>query len=754
MAVRRIIVIGGGFSGLAVSALLAKAGYKVQLLEKNKELGGRARVLKKKGFSFDMGPSWYLMPEVFEKFFGLFEKKVSDYYELVRLDPRYKVFYGDEKEGMVLKDDLKQNEAVFEQIEKGSGKKLRQFLDKTKEVYELTTQGLVYQDVFNLKAWVRGENVKQVLKLITSFNFWQSWDSWLKGFFKSDKLRKILGFPAVFLGGSPFNTPALYSILAWADFGEGVWYPRGGMGKVVEGLEELAKEMGVEVITGVEVKKLLVKKGKVWGVRTERELIRAEAVVAATDVPMVELKLLPKKYQKEESNWSKKTIGISALLLYLGVKKRIENLVHHNIYFARDWEKNFREIFEAKTIPEDPSFYISARSATDRTIVPEGMEELFVLVPLGSGGQYSQVDLKKLKAGVIKKMEKMLGEKIEEYLTVEEQFTPADFERDYRAYKGTALGLAHTLNQSLWGRAESRSQKIKGLYFTGQYTNPGVGVPMALISAQITAEALIETDKTKEKIFKRGSVTYYYSSLFFKGQVKKDVFSLYAYVRQMDDLVDCEKPKIKDLEQMWQETKYEWQGKGGGSVVVKGMIELAKRKGFEWSWIEAFYRAMAADLKIKEYKSFEQLEEYMYGSAEVIGLMMAKILDLPEEAMMAAAKQGKAMQYVNFIRDVKEDEMMGRNYIGYGREIKEDQKKWVVFVAKAIDRYRKIQEEAEKGYKFIPKAYLVPIKTAAEMYNWTAKMIEDSPEVVWQKKIKPSKLQVLTTIVKNWLTLR
>ncbi len=748
---QKVVIIGGGFSGLAIAALLSKEGWDVTLLEKNRTLGGRARVFKKKGFAFDMGPSWYLMPEVFERFLATFGKKPSDFYELIRLDPRYQVVF-DDGERVILTDDLEQNMAWFETKEKGAAKKLSQFLKKMEKIYDVATKKLLYEDVWDIKVWTNPHNIRAAISVLTKFRFWQSWDQEVARYFKSEKLRQILEFSAVFLGGTPFNTPALYAILTWADFGKGVWYPKGGMIKVVDALHELAVKHGGKVITNAEVTAIEVNKGKVVGVKTAREYFAADIVIGATDMPHIEMDLLPSQYRTwDEPYWKKKSLGISAMLIYLGINKKIPKLTHHTIYTLTKWQQGFDEILKNKVLPENPSLYISVRSATDRSIVPKNSEEIVVLVPLGSR-RYDQNELNAYSKFIVHKLEKLLQVPLRKDIVVQQNFTPNDFQDDYNAYQGTALGLAHTFTQSLWFRPKQQSRKVKGLYYVGQYTNPGVGVPMALISAQLVAKHLSknkEKEQDSKNIFKNGSTTYYYSSLFFHGQIKKDVFSLYAYVRVIDDLVDCSQPKIKDLEEKWQDTRRAWRGEKVNNTLIENFVELAKRKEFKWEWIEEFWKAMRKDLEKKQYNSFSELEEYMYGSAEVIGLMMAQILDLPDQAMHAAALQGKAMQFVNFIRDVQEDEALGRNYLGYTSGQKKDPQAWFSFVRTQLKMFWQLQERAEAGYRYIPKKYLIPIKTAAEMYTWTAQQIYQNPAVVWEKKIKPHKAKVLMHVLKN-----
>jgi len=750
----KIVVIGGGISGLAASALLAKNGWDVTLLEKNPTLGGRARTLDLGDFHFDMGPSWYMMPEVFDRFFEIFGKKTSDYYQLARLDPRYQVFF-DEELSYILADDIDQNASSFGEIEKGADLKLKEYLKESKKTYEDFTKNLVFEDPWNFKVLLNTENLIALLTLIPKFRLFSSWHSYISRYFKDDRLQKILTFPAVFLGGSPYNTPALFSILNWADFGQGVWYPIGGMGKVVLALERLAIEKGVKIVNSASVKSIEVSNGRVTGVLTSDSHYQAEKVIAATDIPYVQSTLIPKEYRRDiENYWKEKSIGISAVLVYLGLNKRVTNAVHHSLYFSKDWKKNFDQILEKKILPDDPSFYISIRTATDSTIAPPESEEIFVLVPLGARTDYDPSDINSFVDKVISKVEKLLKTNFLENIVVKEVFTPKNFESDYNAYHGTALGLSHTLGQSLWFRERTRDSKIKGLFYAGQYTNPGVGVPMALISAQIVAKEIGEAFNQNDLIFKKGSVTYYYSSLFFTGQIKKDVFAFYAYVRLVDDYIDSASPDLRRFEETCKDTVACWEGKRVDNRIVSSFCEMAKRCGFEWAWVEAFWQAMRSDISKKNYANIEELYEYMYGSAEVIGFMMASILSLPNESYASAAMLGRSMQYLNFIRDVKEDMALGRNYLGYSHEDISDPEKWKIFIRGNLARYEKIQNQAEEGYRYIPKKYLISIKTAADMYLWTAKRIYEDPSVVLQKKIKPSVFRILYQIIKNAVVLK
>lgn len=483
---KNIVVIGGGFSGLAVSALLAKDGHSVTLLEKNSQLGGRARVLKDNGFTFDRGPSWYMMPEVFDRFFAKFGKKPSDYYQLKRLDPRYEVVY-ESGERLILSDSITENKQLFENIEKGAGKQLQLFLEKNKKLYELASE-LMYENVWDISTVFSKKFISGGLSLLRLQNVVQSWDKEVSKYFSDTRLKKILEFSSVFLAGSPYTTPSLYTMLSWADFGRGIWYPIGGFGKVVDALEKLSLEQGVTIKTNEEVTKIEVE-NNIRSVVTSKSQYSAEIVVAATDIPHVETKLLPKVYRSDSAVWEHKELGISALLMYLGFDKRLKNISHHTLYFSNDWEKNFDDIFVHKQLPRNPSLYISRASKTDITIVPKGGDQLVVLVPLGTRS-YSERSLNEYSEKILDKLESIVGQDLRKQLVTKHLYTPRDFQYDYNAYKGTALGLTHRLSQSLWLRPKNKSDKVEGLYYTGQYTNPGVGVPTALVSADIVSQMI------------------------------------------------------------------------------------------------------------------------------------------------------------------------------------------------------------------------------------------------------------------------
>ncbi len=491
---KKVVIIGAGFGGLASAAILAKEGYKVTILEKNSTLGGRARVWTQNGFNFDMGPSWYLMPEVFEHFFTLFNKKPSDYYQLQQLDPSYQIFFA--KDDVVkISKELSNNLLLFESLEEGGGKKLMTYLNQSKYQYEVSMKEFIYKDFKSIFSFFNKRMLTEGRKL----KVFDSIDKHVNRFFTSDKAKKIIQYSIVFLGGSPKNTPSIYSVMSHVDFNLGVWYPKGGFGKVVNALEQLNKELGVDIKTKVNVKKIHISRsGLADKVITDKGEIPADLVLANADYQFVETKLLDRKHQSyPQTYWQKKTIAPSAFILHLGLNKKINNLTHHNLFLTDDWTKHFEDIFQNPDWPNNPSYYICVPSITDDTVAPEGHENMFILVPIAPGIKDSQKIRDEYSDKIITHLENLIDQKIMDSIIVKKTFSINDFKSDYNAYNGTALGLSHTLRQTAFFRPRNKSQKVSNLYYTGQYTIPGIGVPMVLISAEITSNKIIKENQNE-----------------------------------------------------------------------------------------------------------------------------------------------------------------------------------------------------------------------------------------------------------------
>lgn len=487
MTSKKIVVIGAGVGGLSAAALLAKHGFEVQVIEKTEEPGGRARVWNNEGFVFDMGPSWYLMPEIFENYFAEFGKSVADFYKLLRLDPNYRIFF-DSDDIVEITADLETNLETFERLEPGGAAKLQEYLDKAKETYEYMMKGIMYKDLSSFWSMFSPKLMRAGSKLHILSNI----DKWVRKFFSSDRARKILEYPIVFLGGNPKNTPALYSIISHIDYNLGVWYPLGGIGMIPEALMQLATAHGVQVHFGVEATKIEVANSQAERVHTNHGIIDTDLVIVNADYPFAETSLLDRKYQTyPQTYWEKKIIAPSAFVLYLGIDKKLDQLTHHNVFLEYDWVQHFDQIFDAPAWPDKPAYYVCCPSRFDTMVAPKGKENIFVTVPISPGIE----DTPRLREAyfdkVVGHMEKLIGESLRDSLIVKRIFSLNDFAQDYNAYKGTAVGLTHTFRQSAFFRPRHRSKKVKNLYYSGQYTHPGIGVPMVMVSSQIIAEQIL-----------------------------------------------------------------------------------------------------------------------------------------------------------------------------------------------------------------------------------------------------------------------
>ncbi len=486
MKPQNVVIIGAGVGGLSAAALLAKEGYEVEVIEQNLEPGGRARVWETEGFVFDMGPSWYLMPEIFENFFNEFGKSVSDYYELIRLDPNYRIFFG-ANDIVEITADLEPNLHTFEGFEKGGAKKLAQYLLKAKETYDFMMEGIMYKDLDSFWSMFSPSLMKAGRKLHILSNI----DEYVQRFFKSDRARKILEYPIVFLGGNPKNTPAMYSIISHIDYNLGVWYPRGGIGKIPESLMKLAKQQGAEIRFGIEASRIEIKNRMAYQVQTTQGTIDADLIVVNADYPYSELELLDKEYQTySEKYWKKKIIAPSAFVVYLGVDLKLDQLTHHNVFLEYDWVQHFDQIFENPAWPDKPAYYVCCPSRFDSLVAPKGKENIFITVPISPGIEDSPTIRDTYLEKIISHMEKLIGESFRDFISVKRIFSLNDFTQDYHAFKGTAVGLTHTFRQSAFFRPRHRSKKVRNLYYTGQYTHPGIGVPMALVSSKIVTDQI------------------------------------------------------------------------------------------------------------------------------------------------------------------------------------------------------------------------------------------------------------------------
>lgn len=483
-----VIVIGSGIAGLAASAVLAQAGWQVTVVERNSTTGGRARTWAQDGFHFDMGPSFYWMPDVFDRFFLRFGSKAADHYDLHRLDPSYSVIFGEGDRWEVPTG----REAVakfFEQEERGSGEKLRSFLDEAAVKYRLGMQDAVYKPSLH---WYEYAD-RRLLAGVMSTTVFPSLRSHVRTRFTSSRIRQVLEFPVLFLGATPQKTPALYSLMNHADIDGGTWYPMGGMGKVMDAMRRIAEQQGANISTSDAVQRILVKNGKAIGVSSQSGARYAQVVLSTADYHHVEQDLLEPRYRSySEAYWSGRTMAPSVLLFYIGLDKRLPNVEHHTLFFDEDLDRHGEDIYQRRCWPEKPLFYLSCTSRTDPSTAPPGCENLVILIPIASGSIDDEPTHERYFQLVSDRIQRHLGLDIRRHIKVKRSYCVNDLKEDYNAYRGNAYGLASTLRQTGPGRPRMKSRKVEGLYYAGQLSVPGPGMPPALISGQVAADLIIK----------------------------------------------------------------------------------------------------------------------------------------------------------------------------------------------------------------------------------------------------------------------
>lgn len=489
MADKSVIVIGSGFAGLSAASFMAKQGWRVTVLEKNASPGGRACQLKENGFTFDMGPSFYWMPDVFDRYFAQFGRKTSDYYTLQRLDPSYRIYW--ENGYTDLPADYLSLKKVFESIEPGSAEKLEKYLRGAGYKYDIGVHKMVYKPGLSIAEFMDWEIMKGVFKL----DVFTSIKKHIHKYFNDPRLRQIMEFPVLFLGALPEETPALYSLMNYADIKGGTWYPEGGMYAVAQAMYQLATELGVTFYFNEEVKNIEVQDGVIKKVITGKNIFESNAVISGADYHFTETKLLPLKYQSYSNHyWEKRVMAPSCLMYYVGLNKKLKNIQHHSLFFDVPFEQHGQEIYKKPQWPTEPLFYTSVASVTDPLVAPEGCENIVFLVPVASGLEGDTEELReKYFQMIAKRMERHIGESILDSITYKKMYAVSDFAKDYNSFRGNAYGLANTLKQTSVFRPSCRSKKVKNLFYTGQLTVPGPGVPPSLISGEVVATELSQS---------------------------------------------------------------------------------------------------------------------------------------------------------------------------------------------------------------------------------------------------------------------
>lgn len=484
---KKIAVIGSGFSGISAATTLAKEGHRVVVFEKNNETGGRARTLKSDGFVFDMGPSWYWMPDIYEDYFSAFNKRASDFYELKLLDPAFTIFFG-KNDYIDVPNSTEKLFGLFDREEKGGAEKLKRFLADAEVKYKLAVKDLIYAPGNNIFEFFKFSVLKNILRL----NVFSSFHSHTRKYFSNERLIQLIEFPVLFLGAVPRNTPALYSLMNYASFKLNTWYPIGGFSKVIESLITLAEDYGVEIRTNEAVKSVEVKNNNVHKIITEKGSFDFDAIIASSDYYHTE-QLLQKKYRNyPDKYWTNKTLAPSCLIFYLGVSKKINNLRHHNLFFDESLDAHSEEIYVNPQWPDKPCFYVCCPSKTDNTVAPQGKENIFILMPIAPDINDDESLREKYFDIIINRMENILQENIKDEIEYKKSYCINDFMSDYNAFKGNAYGLANTLKQTAVLRPAIRSNKISNLFYAGHLTVPGPGVPPAIISGQIAAKELMK----------------------------------------------------------------------------------------------------------------------------------------------------------------------------------------------------------------------------------------------------------------------
>ena len=492
---KHIVVIGAGFAGMSAACILAKEGFKVTILEKNDQPGGRARVWKKDGFTFDMGPSWYWMPDVFENFFALFGKSPQDFYELERLDPAYRVYFGKGDE-MDIPAKMIELEALFERTEPGSSKGLKEFLKQAEYKYKVGMGEYVFRPSHAITEFIDWNLIRKSfsMQLLTGMS------RHVRKYFKNPKLIKLLEFPVLFLGARPQDTPAMYSMMNYADLVLGTWYPMGGMNEIVKAMVNIAEENQVEIKLNTEVLKIEVEDESVKCIITSNGIIEADFVITGADYEHTDQELIDEPYRNyDRKYWDSRTMSPSSLLFYIGINKKLGDIKHHNLFFDEDFEQHAEDIYTKPQWPEKPLFYVCCPSKTDSSVAPERCENLFFLVPLAPNLEDNDELREKYFNLIIDRFESITGESIKDNIIVKRSYAMNDFKADYNSFKGNAYGLANTLAQTAFFKPAMRAKHIKNVLFTGQLTVPGPGVPSALISGQIAAEEALKYFTTKQK---------------------------------------------------------------------------------------------------------------------------------------------------------------------------------------------------------------------------------------------------------------
>jgi len=484
---KEVIVIGSGLAGMSCATYLAKENYKVKVVEKNASYGGRLQSFSQDGFTFDAGPSWYWMPDLFDSYFNDFGKKTADFYKLTRLDPGYRIYFN-EKEYLDVSENLDTLKEKFEKIESGSGQSLQNYLDDAGEKYRVAVEKFIYKPSLSALEFMELDLLKRLGRL----NLFKPISKHIREYFKDPRLIKLLEFPSLLLGAKPSNTPALYSIMNYADLSLGTWYPNGGIRAIATGLYQNALDHNVEFLFNHPVSKIETKENIVDHILVQDKKINCDIVVGGADYHHVENHLLNKKNRNYNDNyWDKRTMSPSSLLFYLGINKELD-IPHHALFFDTDFDKHAEEIYDKPQWPKNPLFYVSCTSKTDINVAPKGSEAVFILVPVAPGLNDNENSREIIFQQIVNRLENVLGTNIKDSIVFKRSYAHKEFISDFNSYKGNAYGLANTLFQTAIFKPRIKNKKLTNMYYCGQLTVPGPGMPPSLVSGKIVAKQIIK----------------------------------------------------------------------------------------------------------------------------------------------------------------------------------------------------------------------------------------------------------------------
>lgn len=483
---QKLVIIGSGISGLSAAAYAARAGFDVEVFEKNAQPGGRARqFVTANGYAFDMGPSWYWMPDIMGKFFEDFGYTADEFYRLVPLDPQFDIVFAEKTFSVPRSNENLRK--LFESTEAGAGSRFDDFMRAAQYKYKVSMGQFVEKPCHSWWEFVSPAIAKSAIKLDLLSNF----RDYVSKYFRHPELRALMEFPVIFLGAAPQNIPAMYSLMNYGGYGLGTWYPMGGFYQLILAMKKVAENLGVKFHFNSPVEKMVVEAGHVRSIQVNGAEVACDAVISSADYHHSET-LLDRVYRNyDEGYWQSRTFAPSCLIYYLGFKQRIPRLKHHTLFFEHDLDGHIENIYKDKKWPDAPLFYACCPSKTDPDVAPFGHENVFLLMPLATGVQDGEDVREQYFQEMIRRLERHTAtENLLSLIDYKQSYCVSDFVQDYNAYQGNAYGLANTLKQTAVLKPAIRNKKLTNLFYTGQLTVPGPGVPPSIISGRIVAKEI------------------------------------------------------------------------------------------------------------------------------------------------------------------------------------------------------------------------------------------------------------------------